>query len=132
MTAENKAKKQRAAMIAAAVIFLGSAAWGGYILMRQPGRQVEIISDGKLLCTLDLDREPDREIVVGYEGRRNVIAIEDHEIYMKEADCPDHTCIKTGRLGSTGVPIVCLPNKLMIRFRTDNGTSENGGVDAAV
>ena len=131
MTAESKAKKQRAALIAAAVIFIVSAVWCGYLLFRQSGRHVEIISDGRVLYTLDLDREADREITVEYEGRKNVIAIKDHDIFMKEAECPDHTCIKTGRLGSAGVPIVCLPNKLMIRFKAGTDTAENGGVDAA-
>lgn len=33
---------------------------------------------------------------------------------MLEADCPDHTCINSGWLED--LPIVCLPNKLVIEF----------------
>ncbi|MBR1724634.1 MAG: NusG domain II-containing protein [Ruminococcus sp.] len=97
------------------------------MLLRPKGDAVEIISDGKVLYTLDLSREPDREIVVEYEGRKNIIAVEDGDIYMKEADCPDHTCMKTGRLSRAGVPIVCLPNHLMIRYKNSGGDD----VDAA-
>ncbi len=120
-------RKQRTACIAAAVIFVLSAAVSACQLLRKKPAVVEIISDGSVLYTLDLSREPDREITVEYEGRKNIIRIEGHDIYMLEADCPDHTCVKTGRLSTAGVPIVCLPNKLMIRYKTGNG----GDIDAA-
>lgn len=118
-------KKLQILALSLAVIFVVSAAVSAYILLRPDSKVVEIISDGETLFTLDLSQEPDREISVEYEGRKNIIAIENHEIYMKDADCPDHICIKTGRLGETGAPIVCLPNKLIIRYK--NG----GDVDAA-
>lgn len=119
-------RKTKALCITAAAIFLVSAAACIYLLTRPKSCVVEIISGGEVLYTLDLSKEPDRDIVVEYEGRRNVIRIEDHDIFMLEAECPDHTCIRTGRLRKSGVPIVCLPNKLMIRRKTD------GGLDAAV
>ena len=120
-------KIQTALLAAAAVIFLASAAASAYLLLRQKGKTVEIISGGNVIYTLDLSQEPDREITVEYEGRKNVIKLENGDIYMLEAECPDHTCIRTGRLSKAGVPIVCLPNKLMIRYTDGTG----GDVDAA-
>ena len=79
--------------------------------------EVEIMSDGKVLYTIDLTKETDRLITVEYEGRKNVIAVENGDIYMQDADCPDHICINTGRLSRAGVPIVCLPNKLIIKYK---------------
>lgn len=49
-----------------------------------------------------------------------ILVTENHEIFMSEADCPDHTCIKTGKLYN--YPIVCLPNKLVIEFAENNET----------
>jgi hypothetical protein len=118
---------QTALLIAAAAVFISSAAASAYMLLRPKGQTVEIISGSSVLYTLDLSKEPDREITVEYEGRKNIIKIEDHDIYMLEAECPDHTCIKTGRLSKAGVPIVCLPNKLMIRYKNGAG----GDTDAA-
>ncbi len=87
-----------------------------FVMLHRPhGDTVVIKQDGKVLYTLDLSKEKDREIVVEYEGRRNVIAIEDGDIYMKQADCPDHVCIHTGKL-SGGAPIICLPNRLVIEY----------------
>ena len=119
--------KRLAAIIAAGVIFAVSAAASAYMLLRPTGKTVEIISGGRVLYTLDLRYETDRDITVRYEDRTNIIRIEDHDIYMLEAECPDHTCIRTGRLSRAGVPIVCLPNKLMIRYVNGNG----GDTDAA-
>ena len=120
-------KIQTGLIIAAAVIFAVSAAASAYLLLRPAPREVEIISGGTVLYTLDLSKEKDREITVEYEGRKNVIKIEGGDIYMLEAECPDHPCIKTGRLSTAGVPIVCLPNKLMIRYKYGAG----GDIDAA-
>ena len=110
---------------AALAVIIISGAVSAYMLLRSKGKTVEIISDGKTIYTLDLSLERDREIIVEYKGRKNVIKIENGDIYMSEADCPDHTCVKTGHLSKSGVPIVCLPNKLMIRYK------EGGELDAA-
>lgn len=91
------------------------------MLFRQKPQTVEIISDGKVIYTLDLSHERNREITVEFEGRQNIICIENGDIYMKEAECPDHTCMKTGRLSKAGVPIVCLPNHLIIRYSNSGG-----------
>lgn len=114
-----------AVVIAAAAVILLSSIAAVVISRRKPaGSTVEIISDGKVICTLDLSFEPDREITVEYKGRKNIIAIENGDIYMKEAECPDHTCMKTGRLSEAGVPIVCLPNHLIIRYKNGGGDTD--------
>ena len=102
-----------------------SGAVSAYMMFRPKSKEVQIISDGKVLYELDLSREKDREIRVEYEGRSNIIVIEDGDIYMKEAECPDHICIKTGRLSKAGGPIVCLPNHLIVCYK------ESGELDAA-
>lgn len=116
-------KNNRLWIALAAAIFLASAAASAWVLLRPKGDEVEIISDGKVICTIDLGRERDREMTVEYEGRENLIVIENGDIYVSRADCPDHICIKTGRLSESGAPIVCLPNHLMIRYK-------NGGDEA--
>ena len=94
-----------------------------YTAARRDSSTVIISQDGKELYRLDLSREKDRLIETEYEGRKNVIEIKDGNISMKSADCPDHICIKTGRL-AYGRPIVCLPNRLVIEYE------DNGGLDA--
>lgn len=92
-------------------------------MILKPHRQtVQIIQDRKVLYTIDLDNSDDRTIVTEYQGSKNVIRIQDHQIYMEDAECPDQTCVKMGFLKSSASPIVCLPNKLIIRFVDNENT----------
>ena len=47
--------------------------------------------------------------------------IKDRQIRVKDADCPDKTCVGMGWLSSSSMPIVCLPHKLVIQFTDDTG-----------
>lgn len=84
----------------------------------------EILSDGKVLYTLDL--HIDRQIRIDSPtGGHNIVTVKDGTIAVTEASCPDHYCMHRG-FCSSGMQIVCLPNALIIRF---TGAQE---VDAAV
>ena len=81
---------------------------------------VEIVQDGTVLHTFDLNDTDDKEIrVASRDGGYNLIKIENGTIYISEADCPDQTCVKMGKLKSDYLPIVCLPHKLIVRFAED-------------
>lgn len=99
---------------AASVIFASAVIWCIFIMNKPQSDIVTITQDGQMLYMLDLSKEKDRCITVQYDGRENVIEIKDGRIRILEAGCPDHTCINTGWLED--VPIVCLPNKLVIEF----------------
>lgn len=92
------------------------------MILKPHGQTVQIIQDRKVLYTIDLDNSDDRTIVTEYQGSKNVIRIQDHQIYMEDAECPDQTCVKMGFLKSSASPIVCLPNKLIIRFVDNENT----------
>ncbi len=78
---------------------------------------VEIVQNNKVIYKLDLSEEKDKTFRIDYpEGGWNEVQIKDGHICIADADCPDHTCIKTGELRSENIPIVCLPHKLVIRF----------------
>ena len=38
---------------------------------------------------------------------------------MKEADCPDHLCMKQGEISHKGETIVCLPNRVVIEVESN-------------
>lgn len=101
------------------VLFLAGIA-GSFLIMKQPnGSVVEIVQDNQVLYRFDLDQAENQTIEVEYEGRNNTIEIRNHQIRMAEAECPDHTCVQMGWLDSA-VPIVCLPNHLVIQFKEGN------------
>ena len=84
----------------------------------------EIWSDGKLLCTLDL-RIDQKMTVTGARGS-NEVTVEDGKIAVTQADCPDHYCMQRGWCGG-GAQIVCLPNRLVIRFTEEQGIDGMSG-----
>lgn len=58
-------------------------------------------------------------------GDTNVCRIEeDGTVSMTEADCPDHLCIKQGKIKQFGESIVCLPNKVVLEIVTGDEKSE--------
>jgi len=62
-------------------------------------------------------------------GSMNVIAIEYGRIRMLSADCPDGTCVRQGWISGGVLPIVCLPNRVVIKLEdADSGSN----IDAVV
>ena len=83
------------------------------ILPAQPAARAEIWSDGVLVETVDL--YTDRVFTVENGSGVNTITVENGKIAVTEANCPDHYCMQRG-FCSGGAQIVCLPNRLVIRF----------------
>lgn len=79
--------------------------------------RIEIIQDGEVLYTMNLSDEENRTFtIISADGSSyNTVTISDGQICISDAGCSDRICMKTGVL-RTGIPIVCLPNKLIIRF----------------
>lgn len=97
-------------------VILAAAVVGTVIMFTAPVSQtVEIISGGEVIYTVDLSNTPDKTIRVEQGGSYNIIEITNGKIHVSEADCPDKTCVNMGFLQG-GAPIVCLPNRLVIRY----------------
>ena len=85
----------------------------------------EIISDGQVMQVVDLNI--DREIHIATDdGGKNTVTVWDGKIGVTEANCPDHYCMDRG-MCSNGVQIVCLPNRLIIRFVGDQTVDSVAG-----
>ena len=74
----------------------------------------EITSQGQTVKTVDLRVDQEFTVECG-NGGYNLIRVKDGKIGVSEASCPDHYCMKRGFCDS-GTEIVCLPNRLTIRF----------------
>ena len=113
--------KNRKILIAAGVIFLVSVCLSVWILRHSGRQRVEVVQDGKVLETFDLNSAADREIrIPAADGGYNLVVIKNGTVCISEADCPDQTCVKMGVLKSDYLPIVCLPHKLIVRFAEDD------------
>lgn len=47
-------------------------------------------------------------------GGTNILVIEDGVAYLSDANCPDHHCVKQGKISKTWQTITCLPNRLTV------------------
>lgn len=102
-------------IIAAAIFIIGIA--GCVFVLNAPEKDAVVIKrDDKILYTIDLKTAEDKTFDIEYKGSKNTVEIKDGRIRVKDADCPDKVCVKTGWLSSSAVPIVCLPNHLVIEF----------------
>lgn len=77
---------------------------------REAGAYVKVTVGNNAPVTYLLDTDGEFSL----NGGTNILIIEGGEAYMKSADCPDKTCVKSGRISHTGERIVCLPNKIIV------------------
>ena len=92
-------------------VCVGLSIW--LLLPGEKAAQAEIILDGELYRTVDLS--VDQEFTVKSDRGSNTVTVKDGKIAVTAADCPDHYCMQRGYCDS-GAQVVCLPNRLVIRF----------------
>ena len=103
-------------ILLAILLLAGGIAVSMRVLSPQENTRVDILQDGAALYQLDISQEGNRTISIEYQGRTNLIEICDGRIRVAEADCPDQLCVQMGWLQNSGLPIVCLPNRLVIQY----------------
>ena len=91
------------------------------IATEETGRKRLIITkDGDVTGSYALDEDISIPI-----GETNVCEIKDCKAYMKSADCPDQSCVRSHSISEPGENIVCLPNKVVLRIETDEAPDED-------
>ena len=83
------------------------------------GTRADIYVAGVLVQRIDLERVKETEYLT-VEGAIgvNVLAVERGRIRVVEADCPDQICVRKGWAEDSLLPVVCLPNQMVIELRT--------------
>ena len=118
-------KRLRADLILiAALLLLALVLFLALNLGREEGGVVVVRVDGS-----ETERHPlSVDGVFPLNGGSNVLVIEGGQAWISEADCPDHICVRQGKVRYTGQVITCLPNRLTV---TVEG-GESNGVDLIV
>ena len=121
-------KRTKFWVILIAVMLLLSAA-ASILVFRShvSGGVVGVYRHGELVKKIHLDTvTTPYTFTVGDEEHYNVVSVEQGRICVSEASCPDHVCMKTGWISDGAVPIVCLPNELVIKV--EGGAAADGSV----
>lgn len=118
-----KTKTWIALIAAIAAVCLGLSAF--LLLPGGDAGYAQISSGGKVVKTVNLCIDQ-QFTVTGETGGSNTVTVRDGHIAVTEADCPDHYCMERG-FCSGGTPIVCLPNRLVIRFLGEQSVDAAAG-----
>ena len=92
----------------------------------------DIYQDGQLLESISLGQVQDSYTIeiTGDFGYTNRIEVQPGKIGVIWANCPDRLCVHQGFADTTTIPIVCLPNRLVIHLRPENeGTTDPDAPD---
>lgn len=54
------------------------------------------------------------------EDNHIVIVIQDYQVWVSYADCPDHLCIRQGRISRVHQSIACIPNNVVINIKDEH------------
>ncbi len=107
-------KKRLGDLVLAGSILLAA---GVLFLLFRPGGQgawAVVTADGEETARYSLGE--DRTVRLGDGEGYNVLQISGGAAAVVEADCGDHTCVRTGAVSREGERIVCLPHKLIIHI----------------
>ena len=85
-----------------------------FLFSGEQGDYAEVFSDGEKVARVDLRQDQVLRVETA-QGGCNEITITGGKIGVTAASCPDHICMHRG-MCSHGAQIVCLPNRLVIRF----------------
>ena len=89
------------------------------LLPKQEAAIARITQSGKLVQEIDLSAQSTPELIQLQDETgtvHNVIQVEADRICMVEADCPDQVCVNQGWISNSALPIVCLPNQVIIEI----------------
>lgn len=103
-----------------ALLLLAGAFLLVFFLGREAGESVRVQIDGVTVAEYALKKDA----VYSLNGGTNILVIEDGAAFIKEADCPDGTCVRVGRVRHTGERIVCLPNRITVTVIGGKGDVE--------
>ena len=96
----------------------------GWMFAGKDGKTAVVTLDGIVLAEIDLSKV-ETSYTIEAEGKyHNTIEFDCGRVRVSHADCPDQVCVDTGWIEDGTVPIVCLPNRLVIEI-----TGEGDGLD---
>lgn len=93
--------------------------------VKTTGKTAKIYSNNRLVRTVSLNN--DDEFTIKNGKNYNIIRVRNGKISVCEADCKNQICVDQGEIDNDLFPIVCVPNRLVIRVE-----SETRDVDAEI
>lgn len=106
------------------IISLFFILYGGRDAVISNSKTAYIYSNNKLVGEYVLTDDYKDVVKIESETGYNIMHIEDGQIWIHEASCPDKICIYQGKISKNGEMIVCIPNRMFIKIVDENEESE--------
>lgn len=113
------------ALFLSATLILVTAVCLLFLLILRPSYDncvADIYQNGQLLESIPLGQVQESYTIEikGEYGYTNRIEVHPGKIGVIWADCPNRLCVHQGFLETPAIPIVCLPNRLVINLRPES------------
>lgn len=92
------------------------------------GPPIAIVSvENKEIMRIPLTENESTEVldVCTTESGKNILEIKDNEIRVRNSECPEQICTRTGFISKPGQTIICLPHRLIVEIEYDNDNVED-------
>jgi hypothetical protein len=98
--------------------------YGGREAVKSNSKTAYIYSNNKLVREYVFTEDVRDEITIETDTGYNVMHIENGQIWIHDASCPDKICIHQGKISRDGEMITCLPNRMFIKILDENDESD--------
>ena len=116
-----KNKRKNDIMIFGILILTALVLLGFRSFFTKEGGTAIVTVNGTEFGSYDLQENQtiDIHMTKGSDGRvcENTVIIEDGEVHMGSANCPDRLCVKQGSVTKVGESIICLPNRVVVTIQ---------------
>ncbi|MBQ9929210.1 MAG: NusG domain II-containing protein [Oscillospiraceae bacterium] len=113
--------KKRDFILIGAIVAVIAIAIAVLSLTKKDGDYVIVRVNGNEVARYSLSQDGEYSL----NGGTNILRIENGAAYLVSANCPDHLCVKQGKIDQNGETITCLPNRLTVTvFSAEEGEVE--------
>lgn len=107
-------KKGDVVILLLAVLLAGAAFL--FSICQEEGDYVHVTVNGNV-TTYALAE--DRRLELKHDGTEyNTVVIQNGEVFMEEASCPDQICVHHKAISKNGESIICLPNEVYVEVES--------------
>lgn len=114
--------KKKDIILIAAVLVIALVSFAAIKMTQKDGKEVVVTVDGKEVYKTSINK--DQIYKIPEENGTNIMQIKDGKVTMKKADCKDQICADHKPIDKSGETIVCLPHKVVIEIKSENGKEQ--------
>jgi hypothetical protein len=79
---------------------------------------IEIEVAGSVVRTADLTNVREQILEIAGKSGYSIVHVGENRVKMLDSACKDKICVHTGWIAKPGQQIICLPNQVVIKFKT--------------